>query len=200
MNGVVPDAHVGCYIFVPPMSLPSWCLGVVCEGCQDDDKDDNDDDNNPLDLSLNSDNGVLSVLNPSEVSKSYFVSVENCKKVIGADGVDMLRHHATYVTFIVLAAPRTQINLCTLLPKKRGRYSSIVLTADIQTFSLFVPAAVPTSRVVDFTTFPLSGDSGPWLCTQSEGGLFTHFALCSRERKWNVREHRRPRRSRTAHM
>jgi murein DD-endopeptidase MepM/ murein hydrolase activator NlpD len=96
-----------------------------------------------------------------------------------------------YVTFNALLLPHTSLHLCKLIPhipaaaassakvavkKKaiRTALASVSIASDIQDY---VPPVLESSLIpFDLAVFPLHGDGGPWLCTQSDGGSLTHFA------------------------
>lgn len=174
---VVATAHKGCYLVVSdkppfddPRSLPSWCIGYDDELLEEyEDLDDIPD------LTIDPEDGVLTILNPSAICRSYFVTVDNCAHIISAEGIDMLNDSSTgermsFITFIALLKPMTCLCLCTLQPKapivakkksnkgKKGTkklksgitlsaLESIKITSDIQDYVPTLNSSAPTKAV-----------------------------------------------------
>ena len=201
MTAVVREAHDGCFIFIPCAdmdnceSLPNWCLNY-------DEYVDQDQTEDMPDLAIDPDDGILSIYNTSDRPKTYFVTVENCSRVLSAEGLDLLDIPAlgtrrSYVTFIVLLWPNTFMDVCTLVPKlspkqkknmkkNGGRLShsalqSIHISSDIQEYTP-TPSPASETPAYDLTVFPLHHETDKdmsWLCTQASGGALTHFAHAS---------------------
>ncbi len=118
---VFPAAHRGCYLATcglppthPSYSLPEWALGL--------EEYELEDGINPPDLSIDPEDFVLSAINNSANSRSYFISVENCRHVISATGQDMLLDEASgkrfpLITFIAIVPPHCCMDLATLVPQ-----------------------------------------------------------------------------------
>jgi len=175
---VTPTAHEGCYLAIPDSDgkFPVWCYGIeeyASDGVE------------VPEIALDPDDGVISLINVSKTAKTYFVTVEECKHVIGADECDLLAETHTssgreYVTFIAMVYPNQILGLAQLIPKKVGKnrrksLSSIRISSDIQEY-IPLPPHEPTSVFV-VNTFPLSPvNEESFLCTQSSGGSLTHFA------------------------
>lgn len=182
MTDVVPDAHSGCYLAIPIHSVgseslrkyPEWCLGFDSfrSGGSD-----------VPDITIDPDEGVLSVINATNSPKTYYITVENCDRIIVNGGCDILSENKSrsgrdYVTFVVLAYPDTRVDLCRLEPnsrrrKKRLSYSalaSVRISSDMQEYI----ERSPSGHWIALQVFPLVGST--FLCTQSSGGALTHFA------------------------
>jgi murein DD-endopeptidase MepM/ murein hydrolase activator NlpD len=148
---VVSSAHAGCYLATCPLPLhdplyvlPPWALGVGAypggEGdsdeYSDDDIEDSGGEGDAPDLTIDPEDGVLSLINSSEHSRSYFVTVGNCAHVLTAQGVDLLDHpipattcsteagtgagagaRRQHVTFVAVVPPASRMDLVTLVPK-----------------------------------------------------------------------------------
>lgn len=196
-NGVVREAHEGCYIALfkgdlENPCLPDWVLGVdICE--------DEDGDGLP-DMTIDPDEGTFTLLNSSGVGRSYFVTVGKCSAVYGSSGEDLLLDPLSggrreLITFIAYLPPSTCMDLVNLVPigglskrkKKNGKsakkktydFSTIEIFSDVQDCTRFDEAPTDPLETYDLDVFPLErGPSGgsSWLCTQSEGGALTHFA------------------------
>lgn len=180
-------------------SLPEWVLGV-----QDWDEGEYEREGAVLpDLSIDPDDGVLSLINTSRRSKSYFVTIENCAHIISAEGLDLLGDVSNgtrrpYVTFIAVLPGGTVMDLVTLVPKvgcgarkqngkkkkcgnsnrlSNSALKSIGVTSDVQDF---IPGPPAEQLGVELEAFPLRCVApefpGSWLCTQASGGSLTHFA------------------------
>ena len=182
MLGVAEGAANGCFLAVPksieangelPM-YPEWCLGVS--------KYDSMDDSDIPDISIDPDDGVLSVINSSTIARTYFVTVEGCQAIFNNKGENLLssgHHSRSYVTFVVLALGGTCVDLVRLEPKgmkNRRKLSisalnSIKISSDMQDYDPSVPEGEPFLM----EEFPLEGSTG-FMCTQSSGGSLTHFA------------------------
>lgn len=129
--------------------------------------------------------GMLSILNITDTPKTYFVTVSECERILLADNT-----YATYgssrgsphkyVTFVALTYPKTRLDLGKLIPKvKQGKslrsaLRKVQISSDIQEYE----SRIPTGGVFNLDTFPLltSSESGQFMCTQSSGGILTHFA------------------------
>jgi hypothetical protein len=179
---VTHTAHVGCYIAVPDQSgkYPPWCFGgesYDSEGVE------------VPEIAIDPDDGVISLINTSSISHTYFVTVENCSAIISAQGVDILEEtekscKRDYVTFVALVFPNQILSLAQLIPTKvpgknpRRSLSSIRISSDIQDY---VPFGNDEIHPFILTTFPLKPtlEEKSFLCTQSVGGSLTHFAHAS---------------------
>jgi murein DD-endopeptidase MepM/ murein hydrolase activator NlpD len=204
MANVVAAAHTGCFISVPPSKseecqyVADWCLN--CESLEQSD----DDEEEMPDLSIDPDDGVLSIYNSADCSRTFYVTIENCARIVSGRGEDLLDNGAAgsrreCITFIVLMQPRTVMDMCTLVPKlsptqkknmkkNGGRLSqaaleSIKVTSDIQEYIPTEPIDPALNVSYDISVFPLQPPHTintmvprSWLCTQSEGGSLTHFA------------------------
>ncbi len=177
MANVVKDAHKACYLSIPDGSgeYPAWIIGV--ERFQEAGAE-------VPDISIDPDDGTLSVINVSNSPRSYFVTVENCAAIIDGVGTDIVKQcNRDYVTFVVLVNGGYILDLVQLVPKgPRKRFSqnlpSISVSSDIQDY---VPLELrpPVSAPIDIDQFPLKSDgltNSQFLCTQGEGGALTHFA------------------------
>jgi hypothetical protein len=99
-SAVVADCHPGCMLASPallpgaatdgelsesglPVTYPAWCLGA--EVLQDE-----EEEIEYPDMAIDPDDGVLSILNPSETARTYFVTVGEVAQVLTASGEDLL--------------------------------------------------------------------------------------------------------------
>lgn len=175
MVNVLSEAHPGCFLALPDDDgvYPGWVMGI--------DTFDGESDEIP-DISIDPDDGTLSIINISEGARTYFVSVENSGAILDQDGNDLLGSSGReYVTFVALVGGGRILDLVQLVPKGSRKHfsrnlSTISISSDIQEY--FPPLmGVPTSDGIDIDQFPLSSSSGSkYLCTQGEGGSLTHFA------------------------
>mmetsp|Transcript_30175 Transcript_30175/g.56094 ORF Transcript_30175/g.56094 Transcript_30175/m.56094 type:complete len:356 (-) Transcript_30175:137-1204(-) len=135
------------------LDLPSWLLGVdaLSDNESDDEGEGQDGGEGGPDLTLDAE-GVLTLLNHSDVARTYFVTVENCAHVYSAEDLDLLDDRETgkrfpYLTFVVMLHPHTCADVATLVPKKtktkkkKGKVkggerdlSSIQITSDVQEY------------------------------------------------------------------
>lgn len=178
-GSVVSDAHKGCFLFLAPplavlqqdveLDLPPWLLGV--DALSDIESDEEGEGEGAggggPDLTLDAD-GVLTLLNQSEVARTYFVTVENCAHVYSAEDVDLLDDRQTgkrfaYLTFVVMLHPHTCADVATLVPKKpktkkkKGKSKSKSEERDLSSIQI-------TSDVQEYVPTPNSG------ATSSAGG------------------------------
>ena len=127
----------------------------------------------PCDISLDPEDGTLSLVNSEEFSQSFFLTIANVESILDNEGFDMLAHNRKtwgldYVTIVALVAPRTIFHACTI---EVGE-GDVKIQSDIQKY-------IACNKSEDFfplEIFPLLSDSKNFLCTQAEGGLLTHFA------------------------
>ena len=184
MVKAVPDSHVGCYIALPnsldsenvSIRYPDWCFGA--------EPFESDEEGIP-DISIDPEDGILSVINTSDIARTYYVTVENCSHVRSSDDVDLLAHCRSsrgldYITYVVLVNPHYCVDLCQVVPQPimtatgaiPGSLESVEVSSDIQDFIL----DIPSGPVYDLEQFPLEASGAAFLCTQSVGGSLTHFA------------------------
>lgn len=185
MSHICNDAFTGCRIAVPRSGIdpdaneyPIWTFGVQRI---------NSFGADIPDIVLDPDDGVVTLMNVSEISKTYYVTISKAPRVLSSKGEDFLRNPETtsqreYVTFIALVHGGFSLGLCQLAPeaaskKKRlskSELSAVCISSDIQDYT-------PTGQSgdhLDLDVFPLQQSSvdESFLCTQSSGGALTHFA------------------------
>ncbi len=139
------------------------------------------DDHVP-DISIEPSERILSVINSSSSEvRSYYVTVIDVA-CVDAHGrkleqgtlrdADGNTRNAT--TFIVRAKPSTIVDLCVL--PARAKLDAIQLHSDVKVWHEYIHQKDEKDDKDDKDerySFPLDGES--FLCTQSCGGLFTHF-------------------------
>ena len=165
MADLANSAFRGCFIALPrPLSsdgYPSWTLG--CEPLDSDDED-------MPDIMIDPGDGCFSFVNTSDVSKTFYATIGDCRKIVNSDACDILALNVQewgikYVTFVALVHARSMLHLCTLVD-----FQSVSVASDIQDYLVTVRPA----DCYSLECFPLLGTE--FACTQSEGGLLTHFA------------------------
>lgn len=131
------------------------------------------------DISIDPEDGLLSVINSSSHAvRSFFITiegrVESEKGIIldaGAysDGEDIKQ----CITFVLVLAPMHVMDVAFVQPLESGEYPA--LESDIK--DLEEAAQSLSTKTADWPSirFPLSGECGPYRCSQGHGGLFTHF-------------------------
>ena len=174
---VVESAHGGCFLANPDEigAYPSWIHGTEVHSYSP---------TEAPDIAVDPDNGILSLINTSSLSRTYFITIENSSAVLTSDGVDLLAkcietHGLHYLTFVSLVRPGEMVSLVQLVPNTNGRrirrrdFESIQISSDIQEYEQTKHQLDP----FDIAVFPLCDASCVgFLCTQSAGGILTHFA------------------------
>ena len=168
-----PSAQPGCHIVTPESK---WIIGM----------DDFDEEelglepgHDPPDISVDPETQMLSVINASGVTRSYFVTAGH--KAVDRDGRalsmgttrDAKGTVTECITFVVVAAPRQVVDLCYLkLSRQAMKRRRVDVASDIKDVRPHPdPDGFDPARTY---AFPLGGP-GPFLCTQGAGGQFTHF-------------------------
>jgi hypothetical protein len=172
MENVLQDAHSGCYLAIPDstQAYPEWVLGS---------EEFEADGSDIPDISIDPEDGTLSVINVSDTPRTYFVTVENCEHIFDVADNDLLGFSPRgYITFVTLVLPARIVDLVHLVPKgdpKRfsSNLASIVISSDVQEY---IPTLSPLSPPRDRFHLPILPLSTPVICTQSAGGHLTHFA------------------------
>ena len=133
------------------------------------------------DICIDPEDGTLSFVNIADVPRTFFVTIklptDSTKSTTITDhaGFDMLAHNKTvwglsYISLISIVHPRQILDVCTL---KNHNMDQIDIQSDIQEY---IVCDRQESDFFSLQIFPLSSASSPFLCTQSEGGVLTHFA------------------------
>jgi hypothetical protein len=140
------------------------------------------------DISIDPETRVLTVINsePQEV-RCYFITCDHpCKDRSGkllqmgwwSQGEDNAQKQEC-LTLIVMLAPKTMIDVCEVMLKKRETVENVFVSSDVQCYVPHPSPAIPAD-CLRFNRFPLQGD-GPFLCSQGCGGCLT----VSAERKFH---------------
>ena len=172
------DAGPGCFMarLTDTDSFVEWESGLYRD----------DFDGNVPDIAVDPDSKTVTVCNLEEVTRVAIVSVfgHECFAVVGGptttqdDGpsilspgvtVDADGNKETCTTFIVLCPPHTFACLCRVECKD---LLDVRIENDVQPWRQHPFPADSISRTVGF---PLAPENGPYLCTQGEGGILTHF-------------------------
>ncbi|GAB5357540.1 hypothetical protein AAMO2058_000383100 [Amorphochlora amoebiformis] len=140
------------------------------------------------DLSIDPEDGILTIINPSNTSRAYYITVENDTPLY--DRNDRLlstgRHrlpNSTYInctTLILTVPPNHTLDVCRIhLPP--GGPQAIPIHSDISDLNLIKDSKRTKNEGkqrkaagVSEVGFPLGG-KGPFFCSQGVGGRFTHF-------------------------
>lgn len=158
--------YPGCHLLDARSHVESsWALSVE-EFCED-----NYDATDFPDLSIDPEDGVLSIINSSTIAKAYHVSLSGGVEARGRN--ELLLKGLNGVTTLVLAlGPRTQVDACFL----DGPFSPECLDSDV--VDIVDPPSDASLKAPSVYRFPLVGP-GPFLCTQGAGGLLSHFVHSS---------------------
>mmetsp|Transcript_31910 Transcript_31910/g.52646 ORF Transcript_31910/g.52646 Transcript_31910/m.52646 type:complete len:325 (+) Transcript_31910:289-1263(+) len=165
-SNFVADAGTGCYI------VRDENPGNIIELEAIDPADFNED--NVPDVAVDPDEKTLSLCNVDSVSKVAYITVYETK-CFGGDSMELPQGSSTdnsgetnaCLTFIVLCPPFTFAHLCYM---ETEDVSSVRIDSDVQELSRHPSPDDCHHQVIGF---PLA--QGPFLCTQGEKGLLTHF-------------------------
>jgi murein DD-endopeptidase MepM/ murein hydrolase activator NlpD len=170
-NNFVVNAGPGCYIARRDVSN-SWMLEW------EDNVDPNDFDGQEVpDVALDPQDRTITLCNVSDAYRVAYVTIYETT-VRGASGktlskgiaVDNEGNKRSCLTFIVLCPPRTFAHLCSLDLPEGKTVMDVMIDSDVQDWNEHPNPDDEHSQLVGF---PL--ESGPYLCTQGEGGQLTHF-------------------------
>ena len=180
ISEIVPDAVTGCHMLLASSmeaQLPEWAGAVATIEEFFGDEDEIDLDELP-DFSIDPETKCLHVINTSDHPRVVTVSLQGCQCLsmdessVLEQGIFMKPGHPKrfpVTTFIVLTPGQTVAEVCVIKPKKEIRDVKV----DSHIGDAFSHQSIDS--FYDITTFPLSGASGTFLCTQASGGGFTHF-------------------------
>lgn len=166
--GFVRASAPGCHV-ADSRAPPAWVLG--CEPFDPEDYGLSAADTVP-DLTIDPDDGVLTVLNAAPLARSYYLSTQcACLDAAGvplATGYfrDRAGRAGQCCTFILTLGPRVSLSVC--------RIAGAALYSHVSDLALHPAPAAPPAEAAVLEVFPLGG-AGPFLCSQAHGGCLTHF-------------------------
>lgn len=164
--------YAGCFLLHPDTDgiYPSGVFG--CEELEDSLLDDE-----PLpDISIDPEDGTLSLINSGVSDQTFFVTISNATEIVDATGLNMLDQNKRlwgleYVTIIALVSARRVLDVCVI--NGGESLKSVTIQSDLQ---IYAWPQIVSDEVFDLAYFPLKRGSNEFLCTQSQGGMLTHFA------------------------
>lgn len=168
----------GCHVALPSSD---WVISSSPFSLEDLGLESGDEEEVP-DLSVDPETSILSVNNLHRtLPLSAFISIGKVraydrwgKALEQGEHEDDDGVHKRITTIVAVVPPRVVLDLCTLriTPEQACGESPFDLSSDVQ---LVQPHPEPSTWVPERSyLFPLGGD-GPYLCSQAEGGKFTHF-------------------------
>ncbi|KAJ1453674.1 hypothetical protein M885DRAFT_567284 [Pelagophyceae sp. CCMP2097] len=167
VEGVVAGACIGVHILRARVDEESWALSV--HDFVEEDFGLEPGDMVP-DLSLDPDDGVLSVINMTASHRAYHITLADAE-AYGSQGTRLERD---VLTFALHVPPRVVVDVCRVDLGGR-RVDEISIASDVVDV---VPPPVPAAAAPSESyAFPLCGES--FLCTQAAGGGLSHFAHAS---------------------
>ena len=166
VHNFVSSAGAGCHV---SHGDAAWLVGSDTY-----DPDDFEDDAVLPDLSVDPEDGLLTAVNTSEEARAFYISTGHvCLNAAGAEvSAGWTRNDSGVVsrctTFVLRVSART---LCAVAYVQVRPGETVDVDSDVQAVK---PHSSPTAwEPRHVYPFPLAG--GPFLCTQAEGGAFTHW-------------------------